>query len=381
MSLLKILALVILVGSIITFIVQLIKGGKKSALLFAASAVLSIGLFFLAGLVEEKVKASKSDDNATPIAQNDDAPSADAATETPNGTDFDFADNDDNDGSNANDQSNPNAAPEQAVDHTAETSPETAGDTVAANGATPDDSANAKTDTEQAAAGSNNDPTPTPAPAPEPLIENDPLAPTAIAGNNVDEVKIKEVIKFDGSKSKKKKASIKTWHWEFGDGTSADTAKADHAYAEAGNYNAVLTITDADGHKAQATRTINVNRPENKIRFITNRKVADATKVKSSPADLTGTITKTFSGSKINLEAEAQVEAADNCTCSITVSITGPGCNAVQTKKLSDGGEGKTSAKTACRGELGEYTWTIKRTNSGSCECTWEKFEIDGYEG
>ena len=210
--------------------------------------------------------------------------------------------------------------------------------------------------------------------------ENDPLAPTAVAGNAIDDAKINETIKFDGSRSKKNEAAIKTYHWDFGDGTSAETAKASHAYKEQGDYNAVLTITDADGHKAQAVRQVSVNRPENKIRFIENKKVADASKVKSSPNELSGQFTKKFKGSKAILEAKANIVSADGCTCSLTVSLNGPGCNVTQTKKLSDGGEGETTARTQCHGEVGDYTWSIKRTTSESCECSWLKMSIDGYE-
>ena len=49
MSVLKIIALLILAGSLVTFIVQCVKGKARSSILFVATAILSIVLFVLAG--------------------------------------------------------------------------------------------------------------------------------------------------------------------------------------------------------------------------------------------------------------------------------------------------------------------------------------------
>ncbi len=49
---------------------------------------------------------------------------------------------------------------------------------------------------------------------------------------------------FDGSKST---GSDLNYHWDFGDGTSAEGIKTEHAYVKPGNYRVVLTVKDASG--------------------------------------------------------------------------------------------------------------------------------------
>ena len=142
-----------------------------------------------------------------------------------------------------------------------------------------------------------------------------------------------------------------------------------------------MTIEDADGHKATDTRKIDVTRPEAKIRYTQSvKKIADVVSSTSAPADVTGTATKLYPASNMTLEAKGTLESSDGCTCSLAVVLTGPGCNGMQTKKVSDGGEGSLSVKTTCRSQAGEYTWTVKRTSSGSCACSWTDIKIDGYE-
>lgn len=340
MSILKIIAIVIVIGSLVTFVIQYVKGKPRSSWLFAATAVLSIVLFVMADKVEtmkqsaEKAPLQVADGEAP--SQVADSEASELKEEAPSADNqFDFADNDDD-------------APAEAA-------------------------AVAEAPAEAAAAAV--------AEAPAEVVENDPLAPKAVAGEPVDDAKIKEAIVFDASQSKKNKASIKKYHWDFGDGATADTAKATHGYAAVGSYIATLTIEDADGHKAIDTRKIDVTRPEAKMRYTQSvKKVADVVSSTSAPADLTGTATKIYPASNITLEAKGTLESAEGCTCSLTVVLTGAGCNGMQTKKVSDGGEGSLSVKTTCRSEAGEYTWAVKRTSSGSCACSWTDIKIDGYE-
>ena len=52
-------------------------------------------------------------------------------------------------------------------------------------------------------------------------------------------------------------AGIEAYHWDFGDGSSADGATVDHAYTTAGTYTATLTVT-ANGHSDKDTAVITV---------------------------------------------------------------------------------------------------------------------------
>ena len=369
MSILKIIAIVIVIGSLVTFVIQFVKGKSRSSWLFAATAVLSIVLFVMADKVEkmkqgaQEVPPQVADGEVSSQVADGEVPEAKEEVPSAETNNFDFADNDDDEPSAGE------AAAEAPAEAAAEAPAEAAAEAPAEAAAEAPAEAAAEAPAEAAAE------------APAEAVENDPLAPKAVAGAPIDDAKIKEVIVFDASQSKKNKASIKKYHWDFGDGATADTAKATHGYAEVGSYTATLTIEDADGHKATDTRKIDVTRPEAKIRYTQSvKKIADVVSSTSAPADVTGTATKLYPASNMTLEAKGTLESSDGCTCSLAVVLTGPGCNGMQTKKVSDGGEGSLSVKTTCRSQAGEYTWTVKRTSSGSCACSWTDIKIDGYE-
>ena len=209
--------------------------------------------------------------------------------------------------------------------------------------------------------------------------EDDPLAPTADAGPDVNSAKVNEPITFSGLKSKKKKASLKKFEWDFGDGTNADGKEVKHAYKAAGTYTATLTVTDKDGHSGKTTRTIHVNRPESKARFV-HQNLTDVIDSGAKLPALSGTTTKSFDGSQMFLDAAGNVSSSENCECTLTVSLKGPGCDATKSKTIKNGGEGDVSVKAVCKGELGEYTWSVERIAAGSCGCSWVDIKADGYE-
>ena len=60
---------------------------------------------------------------------------------------------------------------------------------------------------------------------------------------------------FDSAGSHDPDRTIVRYHWDFGDGTSADGAVLNHTYASAGTYSAVLTVTDSDAATATAPVT------------------------------------------------------------------------------------------------------------------------------
>ena len=85
-------------------------------------------------------------------------------------------------------------------------------------------------------------------------------APTAVAQARPTEAAVGEAVTFDGSGSydDQQAASDLTYVWDFGDGASATGQTAHHAYEDAGEYTAKLTVTDADGAHASDTLTIAV---------------------------------------------------------------------------------------------------------------------------
>jgi PKD repeat protein len=65
-------------------------------------------------------------------------------------------------------------------------------------------------------------------------------------------------VQFDASASYDEFGEIVSYHWEFGDGTTACTAKTPHAYKNGGPYVVTLTVTDDAGLTAQDTLSMNV---------------------------------------------------------------------------------------------------------------------------
>ena len=68
-----------------------------------------------------------------------------------------------------------------------------------------------------------------------------------------------QAVNFNGSTSRPAPGrTIRSYDWDFGDGTTGGGANVQHAYAVTGNYTVVLTVTDDAGRVATATTTITV---------------------------------------------------------------------------------------------------------------------------
>lgn len=93
-------------------------------------------------------------------------------------------------------------------------------------------------------------------------------SPIAKAGDNLACCVGKDVA-FDGSGSSSPNGKKLSYHWNFGDGESADGMKVSHAYAKSGNYRVVLTVSDDSGStcaSASDSFVANVNaKPESVI--------------------------------------------------------------------------------------------------------------------
>ena len=85
--------------------------------------------------------------------------------------------------------------------------------------------------------------------------------------------------------------SIATYHWDFGDGTSADTVDASHTYTSPGSYTATLTVADP-GHVpgsetvSTATLHVTVEPPPSTVTTTVNREVSPLLPEVSPPAPL-----------------------------------------------------------------------------------------------
>ena len=78
-------------------------------------------------------------------------------------------------------------------------------------------------------------------------------------------VPITDTVAFDGSASYMKDGQIIDWHWDFGDGESADGPTASHRYAQPGRYQVALTLkSDSPSPTCQlvsARHLITINAP------------------------------------------------------------------------------------------------------------------------
>ena len=392
MSILTILAILGIAVGIIALIQEKRFNGQRSYAVIVALIVASIGLLVLAGVASSQ-KSQKRGDQL--IAQNDSA--ADAAQNSANGAEA---------------PEKAAEAPEKTAEPEKAAQPEKADNVAQADNAAPtiaepekaaqpekadnvaqaDNAAPTIAEPEKAAQPEKADNVAVAdsaapaepekaAPAAPTVVEDDPLAPNAVAGNLHDDAKINEVIAFTARKSKKKSkgAEIVSYHWDFADGTTSNERDVKHSYDKIGTYDVVLTVTDKAGRSAKAIRRIMVNRPESKIHFL-RRDIKDAKTPDNAPDPITGTYAKQFSGSTINLEAKGFILSGENCECTVQVAIQGDTCNATRNKSLKNGGEGNLGVKASCKGDPANITWTVTRKASGDCACTFNDFRIEANE-
>jgi PKD repeat protein len=87
-------------------------------------------------------------------------------------------------------------------------------------------------------------------------VENSP--PVAIASAVPESGSDPLMVTLDGSRSNDPDGTIRSFHWDFGDGSRAETSSAGHEYRNLGTYQAILTVTDDNGETGQATVQITV---------------------------------------------------------------------------------------------------------------------------
>lgn len=103
---------------------------------------------------------------------------------------------------------------------------------------------------------------PTSLPCNPPIRANQP--PVANAGPD-QAVIVGESVRFDGTGSSDPDGTIASFHWEFGDGGTADGAILGHVYTTAGQFTATLTVTDNDNATATDTAVVTVQTPAQAI--------------------------------------------------------------------------------------------------------------------
>jgi PKD repeat protein len=69
---------------------------------------------------------------------------------------------------------------------------------------------------------------------------------------------VSQTVLFKGSGSSDNDDGIKSYAWDFGDGTSSTEAEPTHTYTLPGPYTVVLTVTDNGGLTASAEHFIQI---------------------------------------------------------------------------------------------------------------------------
>lgn len=67
-----------------------------------------------------------------------------------------------------------------------------------------------------------------------------------------------ESVTFDASGSSDPDGDIARYAWDFGDGGTGEGKVVNHAFANPGQFTVILTVTDAAGAEAKATRSVKV---------------------------------------------------------------------------------------------------------------------------
>ncbi len=62
-----------------------------------------------------------------------------------------------------------------------------------------------------------------------------------------------DTVGFDASASRDLDGTISAYHWDFGDGATAEGETVDHVFAKPGTYQVALTVTDDAGSSCSAT--------------------------------------------------------------------------------------------------------------------------------
>ena len=100
------------------------------------------------------------------------------------------------------------------------------------------------------------------------VTEPDPgnTLPTASFTNSCTDL----ACSFDGSGSTDSDGSIASYAWNFGDGSTASGATANHTYAAAGTYSVQLTVTDNMGGTNSSSQSVTVTAGDNGDNVLTN---------------------------------------------------------------------------------------------------------------
>jgi len=92
------------------------------------------------------------------------------------------------------------------------------------------------------------------------VVPNHPPTADGTAGEPYNAF-IGEELHFNGSRSYDRDGTIVSWHWSFGDGTTANGTAVTHLYMAVGTYTVLLTVTDNDSATDTFHTVANIRMP------------------------------------------------------------------------------------------------------------------------
>jgi PKD repeat protein len=158
---------------------------------------------------------------------------------------------------------------------------------------------------------------------------------------------------YDGSGSKDLNATITSYAWKFGDGTTGAGVGITHTYAAGGAYSATLTVTDSTGATSTQSATVNVNAPP--ISFFTFMCSALTCSFDGSGSrDPDGTITSytwNFGDGAAGSGATVSHMYAAGGQYAVTLTVTdNGGATATQSNAVTANSPPVASIKFSCKG-------------------------------
>jgi YVTN family beta-propeller protein len=204
-------------------------------------------------------------------------------------------------------------------------------------------------------------------------------APTAAF--NSDTATIGQATSFDASASSDPDGTVATYHWDYGDGDTADTGSAtiNHAYSAPGTYMATLRITDDEGcSTAQIFTGQTMSCNGSSVAQITHQ----VTVSKASPTIATSATDATLGGAIYDV---ASLGSGHNPGGSITFHAYGPGdatCSgtaAFNSGPVTVSGNNDLVSAHFTPTAAGTYRWTAdysgdsnNQTDSSACNAAKE---------
>jgi len=135
----------------------------------------------------------------------------------------------------------------------------------------------------------------------------------------------------DGNTSSDPDGSISSYSWDLGDGNTSTSASLSHAYASAGSYTVILTVTDNEGATGFVSQTVTVTDPPvnqpptSSFSYVANELMVDFTSNSSDPEGSLSNWSWDFGDGSTSTQANPSYEYATEGTYTVSLMVTDAG--------------------------------------------------------